>query len=183
MPDIKQWKKRSLFDPRYVGVERRKSRNWAFLLLGSVVLTIFIQNNVISGGIIVDKSMYPTLKEGEYYLINKYIFHFAHPQRGDIVVLFPWKYAAEEYVKRVVGLEGETLLIRNGTVYINGRPLSEPYAVGSTDPNIGPTVIPKGKCFVLGDNRTNSMDSRQFGAVESENIQGKIKPGEWFPLR
>ena len=183
MPDKREWKKRALFNPCYIGAERRKSRNWVFILFGSVVLTVFIQNNVISGGIIVDKSMYPTLKEGEYYLINKYIYHFARPKRGDIVVLFPWKYASEEYVKRVIGLEGETLLIRNGAVYINGQAVSEPYAIGKTGPDMDPFEIPKGKYFVMGDNRANSMDSRAFGAVEIGNIEGKIKPGEIFPLR
>ena len=176
-------KKRALFNPRYVGAERRKSRNWGLLLFGSIVLTAMVHHSLISGGIVVDKSMYPTLKDGEYYLINKYLYHFTKPRRGDIVILLPWKYAPEEYVKRVIGLEGEQLLIRNGRVYINGEPLSEPYVAGITGPDMGPIKIPKGKYFVMGDNRANSMDSRAFGAVEPENIEGKIKPGELFPLR
>ena len=176
-------KKRSLFNPRYVGTERRKSRTWGLVLVGSITLTALVHHYVISGGIVVDKSMYPTLKDGEYYLINKYLYHFAKPHRGDIVILLPWKYAPEEYVKRVVGLEGEQFLIRGGRVYINGEALSESYAVGITGPDMGPIAIPKGQYFVMGDNRCNSMDSRAFGAVEMENIQGKIKPGELFPLR
>ena len=75
MPDRKHWKKRSLFNPRYVGAERRKSRNWGLLLFGSIVLTFLVHHSLISGGIVVDKSMYPTLKDGEYYLINKYLYH------------------------------------------------------------------------------------------------------------
>ena len=183
MRDRREWKRRSLFSPRYVGNERRKSHHWALILFGSVLLTAFTQQYVISAGIVVDKSMYPTLKDGEYYLINKYIYRLARPHRGDIVILLPWKYATEEYVKRVIGLEGETFSIKNGEVYINGQAVSEPYAIGKTGPDMDPFEIPKGKYFVMGDNRANSMDSRAFGAVEIGNIEGKIKPGEIFPLR
>ena len=176
----KAFKKRAVFSGKFIPHERRKNRNWILILVGSVAMTFFVQRHVVSAGLITDVSMMRTLKNGELYLVNKYIYHFKRPQRGDIVVLLPYKYAAEEYVKRVIGLEGETLSIKQGMVSINGIELAEPYALGETAPDMGPVLIPSGKYFVMGDNRANSYDSRQFGAVPVENIAGKIKPGEWF---
>ncbi len=176
----KEFKKRALFSKKYIPYERRKNRHWLLIALGSIVMTSFVQRHVISAGIITDVSMMRTLKQGELYLINKYIYHFIPPQRGEIVVLLPYRYAAEEYVKRVIGREGETLLIKGGKVFINGTELMEPYALGETGPDMGPIMIPAGKYFVMGDNRANSYDSRQFGSIPVENIGGKIKPGEWF---
>ncbi|MCM8794882.1 MAG: signal peptidase I [Candidatus Omnitrophica bacterium] len=176
-------KRRALFSGRYIHQERRKNRNWILILVGSLAMTFFVQRHIISAGLIHDVSMLPTLRPGELYLVNKYIYHFTLPRRGDIVILFPYRYSNEEYVKRVVGLEGETLQIKNGVIFINGVELSEPYALGRTEPDTGPIMIPAGKYFVMGDNRQNSYDSRQFGSVPVENIAGKIKPGEWFTFR
>ena len=150
------------------------------MLFWSVLLFFFFQQYVISVGIITENSMVPTLPEGNTYLVNKYIYHFTRPQRGDIVVLRPHRYATDRYVKRVIAIEGDILLIQSGTVIVNGKPLIEPYARGPTYPNVGPLVIEKGRCFVLGDNRLESLDSRRFGTVPVENIEGKIRPDRWF---
>ena len=178
----KEHKRRAFFSRQFVKEERRRSYNWALILFGSVIMTCIVQQNVISPGIVTDKSMLPTLKSGEYYLINKYIYHFRKPRRGEIVVLMPYKNSTDEYVKRVVALEGETLQIRMGRVYINGQPITERYALGNTTPNLGPMQIPKGAYFVMGDNRNNSWDSRNFGSVSLEDIDGTIHPGELFPF-
>ncbi|MFQ5656792.1 MAG: signal peptidase I [Candidatus Methylomirabilales bacterium] len=174
-------KKRAFFDRRYVGTEGRRSHRLAFILFWSILMAFFFQRHVIGVGIIRDWSMLPTLPEGSYFLINKYIFHFSPPERGDIVVI-GWG-GPEHYVKRVVGLSGETLRIQSGNVYINRHQLEEPYAVGMTYPDFGPYTIGKDSYFVFGDNRGISEDSRHFGAVPLRNIEGKIKPGEWFPFR
>lgn len=175
------WKKRAFFDWTYVRAENRRSYRLAFTLFWSILMFLFFQHYVVSVGIITDGSMLPTLPEGGYYLVNKYIYYFARPQRGDIVVIR--RNGSEQYVKRVVGLAGETLLIRSGHVYINGRPLREPYAVGNTYPDFGPYAIGKDAYVVFGDDRIVSEDSRHFGPVPLRNIEGKIKPGQWFPFR
>ena len=125
--------------------------------------------------------MLPTLQEGSYFLVNKYIYHFARPERGDIVVVRMG--GSGQFVKRVVGLAGETLRIESGHVYINGHQVTEAYATGMTYPDFGPYEIRADSYFVFGDNRGVSEDSRHFGAVPLSNIEGKIKPGEWFPFR
>ena len=114
--------------------------------------------------------------------VNKYIYHLKRPERGDVVVLRPPGNKRWRYVKRVIGLGGDTLRIRSGKVYLNDQPLEEPYAVGPTGPNMEPRQVPADSVYVLGDNRLNSEDSRLFGSVSMKSIEGKIKPGRWFSL-
>ena len=173
---------RTFFNPRFVGTERRRAYRLAYILFWSILLYFFFSRFVVGVGIVTDRSMYPTLHEGDYFLINKYLYRIRQPTRGEIVVLHPRAYDTDEYVKRVIALAGETLEIREGAVFINGDRLREPYAAGRTGPNLGPLIIRSDHCFVMGDNREDSFDSRRFGAVPRSNLQGKIKPGEWFPL-
>ena len=177
------WNRRTLFDRRYVREESRRAYRLACILFWSLLLYFFCQRYVVSLGIVAERSMLPLLSEGEYFLVNKYIYHFVHPQRGDIVVLRRTSAAPDEYVKRVIGLEGELLLITSGRVYINGRLLTEPYVLGGTFPDVGPYRIAQGSYFVMGDNREQSEDSRQFGSIVLRDIQGKIKPGQLFAFR
>jgi len=175
--------RRTFLDPHPIWTERRRSNRLAFVLFWSILMYFFSTAYIVSVGIVTDISMQPTLAEGGTYLVNKYIYHFVPPEREDIVVFRRNADGSAEYVKRVVGLPGETVTIRHGQVYIDGRRLDESYAMGSTYPDFGPRLIGKGAYFVLGDNRQMSEDSRDFGAVPLESVRGKIKPGELFPLR
>jgi signal peptidase I len=166
-------KKRALFNPRYVSIETRKINVWALMFL-------FFQRFVVALGIVTDRSMLPTLLEGNTFLINKYIYHFRPPQRGEIVVLRPQKLSKEQYVKRVIGLPGEMISIQGGKVLINGQPLEEPYSRGVSSPDLSPQTLREDSYFVMGDNRVESEDSRLFGPIQKDQIEGKIKPGQWF---
>lgn len=176
-------KPRAWFDPTYVKDESRRSYRLAFILFWSVLLYLAFERYVISLGIVTDRSMLPTLSEGDYYFVNKYIYHLTRPKRGEVVVLRAAPYADERYVKRVIATSGEALEVRSGTVYIDGRRLVEPYALGPTAPDFGPYRLNNEMYFVMGDNRLQSEDSRHFGAVRSSEIEGKIKPGTVFPFR
>jgi signal peptidase I len=168
-----------------VGVsgEDRRSYRLAFLLFWSILCWYLAKTYVVSLAIVTDISMRPALAEDGYYLVNKYIYHFVRPERGDIVVFRGSAYDPEEQVKRVVGLPGETLEIKASEVYINGTRLVESYAGGGTYPDFGPQAIEEDTYFVLGDTRWVREDSRDFGAVPLKNIVGKIRPGELFPFR
>lgn len=183
MAKKRPWEKRALWNWAYVDTESRRLYQSVCILLWAILLYLFIHRNVVAVGIVTDQSMIPTLPPGYTCLINRYLYHFTHPQRGDVVVMRRHNLNPELYVKRVVGLSGETLQIANGTVLINGDPLEEPYAIGKTYPEMGPIVIERNCYFVLGDNRMESEDSRRFGCVPLRQIEGKIKPGEWFPFR
>lgn len=191
MSDMKSKRPRArrvLFDWRYVKEESRRSYRLAFILFWSVLLCLFFHRHVIGVGIIAERSMLPLLTQDSWFLVNKYAYHFTAPKRGDIVVV-RWGMVedithleAERYVKRIVVLPGETLQIRNGRLFINDHELREPYVNDGTYPDLGPVTLGPSMYFVMGDNRSESLDSRHFGPVTKDRIEGKIDPTKWFPL-
>jgi len=129
------------------------------------------------------QSMAPTLMVGDHIIVNKKYYTNQSPERGDVVI-FPYPPTPEKnYIKRVVGLPGETIEIKNKQVYINGQPLEEPYVMYTQSRPLPPSMaamdkfgavtVPNGKLFVLGDNRDNSLDSRYFGVVDIATLKGK----------
>ena len=175
--------RRTFLGSRLVWAENRRANRLAFILFWSILMYFVFSAYVVSLVIVTDASMQPTLGKGGYHLVNKYIYHFTRPQRGDIVVFRAGTHDADEQVKRVVGLPGETIEMRSSAVYINGRRLEERYAAGGTYPDYGPHPITQDTYFVLGDTRWVREDSRDFGAVALTNIVGKITPDELFPFR
>jgi signal peptidase I len=156
-------------------------REYAEALIVAVLLALVIRTFVVQAFVIPSGSMLPTLQIGDYVLVNKFLYYFRPIQRGDIIVFKYPKNEAEDFIKRVVGLPGETLEVRGRRVFINGRPLDEAYAVYSapsalnpvTQAPIGPIQIPAGKLFVMGDNRDNSLDSRFWGFLDAGKVRGK----------
>lgn len=128
---------------------------------------------------IVGYSMEANLTNGEEALINKLIYHFNPPQRFDIVVFYPKEDSKQRYIKRIIGLPGETIQIKFGRVYINGELLKEPIETEEML-NAGlaqePIILGEDEYFLLGDNRNNSEDSRyaSVGNVKIDNIVGKL---------
>ena len=152
----------------------------ACILFWSILTFFLIQNYVISSGIVISKSMTPTLKVDGYFLANKYIFHFRPPKRGEIIIIRPKTFETEQYVKRIIGMPEEEIKIRQGIIFINNQPLNEPYSTYPARIDFGPKNIPKNTYFVMGDNRPVSMDSRHFGVVPVKKIEGKIDPQKLF---
>ena len=161
---------------------RRKNRFWAAALALSIPVFLFSDRYVVSAGRVTDLSMFPTLKPGGYFLVNRFIVRIAPIRRGDVVVIRPASHPRWHYVKRVIAVGGETLSISEGRVWVDGKPLEEPYLSGGTEPGMPPLRVPEGSYFLMGDNRMNSEDSRAFGPVPAERIEGKIKPGRLFSL-
>jgi signal peptidase I len=143
-------------------------------LILSVVLFLII--NAISARIRIESiSMQPTLYEGDFVIVNRLAYKLGEPGRGDVVVFhFPPDPQREPYIKRVVGLPGETVRINQGHVFVNDIAIREPYIKAS--PNYqGEWHVPEGQLFVLGDNRNNSSDSHSWGMVPLENVIGKAE--------
>lgn len=160
--------------------------NWARFLLDvveTVVLAVvlFIGINAVSARVRVDGiSMQPTLEDGEFLLVNKLSYFFGDVQRGDIIVFhFPLN-PQEELIKRVIGLPGDHVVVRNNQVYVNDQLLDEPY-IAQAPLYYGDWVVTEGHLFVLGDNRNNSNDSKDWGMLPEENVVGKAVLIYWPP--
>ena len=129
-------------------------------------------------------SMYATLDNNDYLIANKIDYRLHAPQRGDIVILRPPTNNSTDFIKRIIGLPGERILIRSGVVYINGHRLDEPYLpeawVSDTNwpDNSSGRVMGADEYFVMGDNRNRSQDSRFFGPISRDRIDGKA----WFRI-
>lgn len=141
-------------------------------ILPALLLALLLSHFVAQGTVVHGQSMEPNLHTDQRVIIEKLSYHFYLPQRGDVVVL---DVADSEIplIKRVVGLPGETVEVRDNCVYVDGQVLQEPYLTATTQRDYGPVAIPAGHVFVMGDNRGNSRDSRSFGPVSLEQIVGR----------
>jgi signal peptidase I len=180
-----------------------KKGRWITELIVIVIIVLLIRAFVAQAYNIPSGSMKPTLLVGDFILVNKLVYRFSEPQRGDIVV---FKYPIDpniDFIKRIIALPGEEVEVRNNQVFINGKPLPL-IEVGRGEENgvrkviyeeilpegkkhkvqfyedfpfskrdFGPVVVPPNHYFVMGDNRDNSEDSRYWGFVPRENIVGK----------
>jgi signal peptidase I len=146
-----------------------------------LAVVLFVSINLITARIRVDgDSMKPTLLSGEYVIVNRVSYKLGSPQRGDIIVFHYPRDPREEYIKRVIGLPGDEVEIKQGTVYVNSQSLDESYLkVKSGD--TGTWRVPEGQLFVLGDNRNNSSDSREWGSVPMDYVVGKAVLVYWPP--
>ena len=172
----KRKKGRKERDPSYNVVKELLS---TIIYMGGVILLVFILHTFVGQKVQVEgDSMNPTLLDTETLWVDKLRYHFTDPKRFDVIV-FPWKPGGDIlFVKRIIGLPGETVKIENGNIYINGQVLNEDYgAAAIEDPGIASTkvILASDEYFVLGDNRNNSNDSRSsdVGNIKRENIIGK----------
>lgn len=164
----------------------RKLGNFIFetvqIVIFAVSIFLFIYLLVAQPHKIKGDSMLPNFSDGEFLLTNKVSYRTGQPERGDIIVFQP-PGADQDFIKRIVGLPGENVAVSGGGVFINGNKLVEPYVEPGVQTNPGKffpdgesRIVPVDSYFVLGDNRENSLDSRNFGFATGAKISGKA----WF---
>ena len=179
------------------------------LIILAFVLALIIKTFLVQAFYIPSVSMAPTLEPGDRVLVNKVVYHLHQPRRGDIIVfenphpapqqhrnfivgVFDWVFRGlgfaqspdEDYIKRVIGLPGETIEGREGHVYINGQQLVEPYLKDVKTGDFSPVKIPEDEYFVMGDNRGDSNDSRYgLGTIPADRIVGRAFVVIWPPSR
>ena len=142
-------------------------RDIATAMLIVLVITTFIKPTIVHGS-----SMDPTLEDGEYLLVSKQAYTFDEPERGEIII-FPVEEEDRLYIKRVIGLPGDEITINSGKVYLNNIENGQEYTLdGVTSGNIDSLIVPDGEVFVLGDNRLNSIDSREIGTQKIDHVKG-----------
>ena len=178
--------------PRGLRWERRRKRGKAGLRELVITLTIafmlvfgFVRPFVVEPFWIPSESMLPTLEVGDRLFVNKFVYRFWEPERGDIVVFDDVEGGDDELIKRVVAVPGDRIRVVNGVPRVNGKLQKEPYVKPQfPDGSVyGPERVPKGKVFVMGDNRGNSRDSRFVGPVPIEDIKGEAFLRFWPPSR
>ena len=173
---------------------RRKSaaREWLESLAFSLVFVFFFTKFIAQATQVPTESMKPTILVGDHFFLDKFAFPANYPEfllnilpnrkieRGDIVAFKPPHNPSVPFIKRVIGLPGETLEVRDKAVYIDGKRIEEPYQYFDSEEDRyaprdshGPVLIPPDHYFMMGDNRDNSNDSRYWGEVPRENIIGK----------
>lgn len=157
----------------------RLLREVAETVLVAVLLALVVRAFVVESFEVQGHSMEPTLHDGERLLVNKFIYRFSDPVRGDIVVFRYPLGTNRDFIKRVIAVPGERVRIEEGRVYVDGRPLEEPYLTRRDGYSMPEQEVPAGHLFVLGDNRTNSEDSRIFGFVPMRLLVGKAVVVYW----
>ncbi len=156
-------------------------REYAEAIIIALVLALVVRTFVVQAFKIPSGSMENTLLVGDHILVNKFIYRFREPARGDVIVFkFP-RDESRDFIKRVIGLPGEMVEVRGREVLINGRALKEPYAIHnrlgpqgmfSGREQFGPFRVPADSLFMMGDNRDNSLDSRAWGPLKIGKIKG-----------
>ena len=179
------------------------------LVVAAFVIAFLVKSLVAQAFFIPSRSMVPTLEVGDRVVVSRLAYRTHEPHRGDVLVFeaddgggngdhdaLPVRAlkgfletvglrqpSAEDFIKRVIGLPGETLEGRNGVVYVDGRPLREPYLVGGNIGDFGPVTVPPGHLWMMGDNRGQSSDSRVFGPVAKDRVVGRALLRVWPPGR
>jgi signal peptidase I len=169
----------------------RSAVEWVLVIVGALAVAMAIKVTTVQAFYIPSASMEPTLQVGDRVLVNKWSYRLHDVNRGDIVVFSrpPTEDSnINDLIKRVVGLPGETVTIDNNHVMIDGQVLDEPYLPAGTQTQaVGtegcapakPCVVPDGEVFVMGDNRTNSKDSRYLGPIKESSIIGRAFVRVW----
>lgn len=180
---------------------KSKLREYIEAILLAIVIAFFIRTFVIQAYKIPSGSMKPTLQIGDHILVSKFnygvklpfirstLIPIGTPNRGDIVVFIYPEDRSKDFIKRLVGLPGDTIEIRNKKILLNGLPWSDTHGVysdsaiipGAVQPrdNFGPVKVPEGSIFVMGDNRDESYDSRFWGFVNMKDVLGKAQIIYW----
>lgn len=157
--------------------------DWIKGPLLAVTIVLFIHQFLFTQFYVDGHSMDPTLATGERLIVNRLPYDFGPPRRGDIIVFRAPVAGDSDWVKRVIGLPGDTVAVIDGKLVLNGRVIPEDFLAQPMDPrrNFGPLKVPAGELFVMGDNRNISEDSRAIGPIDISSVIGRVALIFWPP--
>jgi signal peptidase I len=162
-------------------IRRFFKEGWGRDLSVALVLALVLKASVADARVVPTPSMVPTVQVGDRLFVEKVVMKVTGLKRGDVIVFTPPPQTASEddYLKRLIGLPGETVSVHDGKVYINGQPLDEPYIKEAPTYTYGPITVPEGKVLVLGDNRNQSYDSHAWGLLDESEVHGRAWIRYW----
>ncbi len=164
---------------------RNEILEWIVTIAAAVLVALFINNFIIVNATVPTSSMEKTIMTNDRVIGLRLAYKSSDPERGDIIIFkFPDKESVL-YIKRIIGMPGETVEVHDGGVYIDGSLLDEPYLNVTTEGDFGPYKVPEGHYFMMGDNRNNSADSRFWKNtyLDREKIVGKAIVRYWPPIK
>ncbi len=154
-------------------------RDWIKDFLKALVFFLFLQTYVVQGFVIDGACMEPVLHSNEKIIVNKMIYRVRDPKVGEVVVFTYPLEPGKDFIKRVVGVPGDVIEIRDGYLYRNGKMMEEMFVKEYVFGSYGPHRIPRNKLCVMGDNRNNSHDSRAWGLLDRELVKGRAEVKFW----
>ena len=156
-------------------------KDWIVSIVVAVALAMFIRTFIVELYVVDGPSMRPTLESEERLVVNKFIYRFRPPEKGEVLVFQYPRDPSRDFIKRVIATPGDTIEIREGRVLVNDQLLTEDYILEKTRSEYPKSTVPEGRIFVMGDNRNNSEDSRfaDVGFVPYDLIKGKAMIVFW----
>jgi signal peptidase I len=156
-------------------LKKEDIKEWAMLLLTAVAIVLIVRMTILDNRIVPSGSMMPTIRPGDRLFVEKVTHHFAGLHPGNIVVFDPPEAAnfEDDLIKRLIAMEGDSVEVKNGALYLNDQPVEEPYVEERMNYEMAKQIVPAGKIFVLGDNRNSSLDSHRWGFADLDSVQGK----------
>lgn len=156
-------------------------KDWVISIVVAVALAMVIRTFIVELYVVDGPSMRPTLESEERLVVNKFIYRFRPPEKGEVLVFQYPRDPSRDFIKRVIATPGDTIEIREGRVLVNDQLLTEDYILEKTRSEYPKSTVPEGRVFVMGDNRNNSEDSRfaDVGFVPYDLIKGKAMIVFW----
>lgn len=153
----------------------KEIKDWAISIAGAIIAAMIIRTFIVELYVVDGPSMRPTLQHEERLVVNKFIYYFRKPMKGEILIFRYPRDPSRDFIKRVIATEGDTIEIKEGRVYVNDELLREDYILEKTRTEYPKATVPPNTVFVMGDNRNNSEDSRfpDVGFVPLDLIKGK----------
>ena len=164
-----------------MSINKQEVKEWVMTILTAVVLVIIIRAFILDSRVVPTPSMVPTIQCGDRLFVEKITHRFWGLERGEVIVFVPPKQSqlTDDLIKRLIGLPGDIIEIKDGTLYINYEPQEEPYLAESIQYEYGPVKVPEGKIFAPGDNRNRSYDSHERGFADLDSVKGKALITYW----
>jgi len=153
----------------------------AVIIIVLALIIFFAARATIQTFVVVMTSMEPSFHEGQRLVVNKAVYYFGEPERGDVVIFRAPSGRQEDFIKRVIGIPGDTVEVKDSAVYVNDVKIDEPYVESPPNYTVGKRKVPEDNYFVLGDNRNHSNDSHNGWTVPRDNIVGKAWLSTWPP--